>query len=502
MTEEVINEEIINEAEEQQKIDAMFAQRKERVENLIAEGRRPYGRAFPDTMMSTAALAMYQEGVEGTMVRVAGRILAWRDMGKSIFLQIKDDAGRIQLYAQKNVLGEEEYPYFKKLNIGDIIGVDGELFTTRTGEITVKIHKYELLSKSLRPLPEKWHGLQDQEQRYRLRHLDMIVNEDARKVLILRSKIIKEIRSFLDGLDYLEVETPMMQPMAGGAAATPFETYYNALRCKMYMRIAPELYLKRLLVGGMEKIYELNRDFRNEGIDRRHNPEFTVLELYQAYGDCRTMMDLVESMICHVAQTVFGTLVLNHPNGKTIDLTRPWKRISFSEIVAERTCAEWFTLSRNEKAEKALAMGLHVDETMDDLAITQEVYEKTIEPTLVNPCFTTRIPTRFVPLAKQCEDDPEFVDVFELAMNGQEICPGYSELNDPLEQRRRFENQAKANGQVLADIIDEDFMNALEYGMPPAGGIGIGIDRLVMLLTGADSIRDVLLFPQLKPRSK
>lgn len=494
-----MNEEIIlSEAEVQQKMDSLFEQRKATAERLTAEGKRPYGKAFPNAIPSSVALAQYVEGTENINVRVAGRVMTWRDMGKSIFAKIKDQVGIIQIYAQKNVLGDEPYMAFKKLDIGDIIGIDGELFTTKTGEVTIKVHSYELLSKSLRPLPEKWHGLQDQEQRYRLRHLDLIVNDDVRKVFQQRSAIIREIRNYLHARDFMEVETPMMQPMAGGAAATPFETYYNALSSKMYMRIAPELYLKRLLAGGMEKVFELGKDFRNEGIDRRHNPEFTVLELYEAYGDCRTMMDIVEGMICHIAETVFGTLVLNHPNGKTIDLTRPWRRISFSDILCERCGSDWWQLSRSQKAEKAVALGCVIEDKMDDIAISQEVYEKTIEPTLINPCFTTRMPTRAVPLAKHCEDDPEFVDVFELAMNGQEICPGYSELNDPIEQRKRFEAQARANGQNPADIIDEDFMNALEYGMPPAGGIGIGIDRLIILLTGVDSIRDVLLFPQMK----
>lgn len=478
----------------------IFSQRKNRAETLITQGANPYGAAFPGTESTADARLKYKEGEEGITVRVAGRITAWRDMGKSIFADVKDSSGRMQIYAQKNGLGDELFDIFKKTDIGDIMGIDGVLFMTHKGELTIKISAYTLLSKSLRPLPEKWHGLTDQEQRYRQRYLDLIGNDDSRKVFLQRFAIVKEIRRFLDERGFLEVETPMLQPIAGGAAATPFETFYNALNTKMYMRIAPELYLKRLLVGGFEKVFELNRNFRNEGISRRHNPEFTVLELYQAYGDCRVMMDLVEELFTTVAEKVFGTLVLEHPNGKTIDLTRPWRRVPYTDIVCERVGADWFELTDAERIAKAETMGLHVTADMTEEEVTQEVYEKTIEPTLINPTYVTRIPAQFVPLAKACSDDPRFVDVFELAVNGQEICPGYSELNDPIEQRRRFTEQAIKNGQNPDDVMDEDFVTALEYGMPPAGGIGIGIDRMVMLLTGAESIRDVVLFPQLRPR--
>lgn len=492
--------EITPDAVEEIPQEDIFQQRKARAEALIADGKVPYGAAFPNTCLTAMVRTEYPEGAAGVSIRVAGRVTAWRDMGKSIFADVKDSSGRLQIYAQKNVLGDEVYVAFKALDIGDIIGVDGELFVTHKGELTLKVQAWILLSKSLRPLPEKWHGLTDMEQRYRQRYLDLIVNDESRKVFVQRFAIIREIRRFLEDRGFMEVETPMLQPIAGGASAAPFETFYNALNTKMYMRIAPELYLKRLLVGGFEKVFELNRNFRNEGISRRHNPEFTVLELYQAYGDCRVMMDLVEELITTLAEKVFGTLILTRADGRTIDLTRPWRRIPYSDLVCERVGSDWFELTKAQQVDKASALGLRVDLSMEEAEITQEVYEKTIEPTLLNPTYVTRIPVQFVPLAKACADDPRFVDVFELAANGQEVCPGYSELNDPLEQRRRFVNQALANGQNPDEVIDEEFVTALEYGMPPAGGIGIGIDRLVMLLTGAESIRDVVLFPQLRPR--
>jgi lysyl-tRNA synthetase class 2 len=360
------------------------------------------------------------------------------------------------------------------------------------------------LSKSLRPLPEKWHGLTDVEQRYRQRYLDLISNDEAKDVFKKRFAIIRELRNFLEERGFVEVETPMLQPIPGGAAAKPFKTRYEALSCDMFMRIAPELYLKRLLVGGFEKVFEMNRNFRNEGMSRRHNPEFTMMEIYQAYGDCSVMMDLVEDMITTVAMKVFGTLQIKHPGDKVINLERPWRRAPYRELVKEKMGADWFELSRDEKAVKAKALGLYVDEKFSDGEITHEVYEKSVEQTLIQPTFVTRLPAELVPLAKKCEDDPSVVDVYELEMNGQEISPGYSELNDPVEQRKRFEEQAKLTGKSSEEIcktIDEDFLTAMEHGMPPAGGLGIGIDRLVMLLTGAESIRDVLLFPQMRPKA-
>ena len=481
----------------------IFAQRISKVNELKSAGDLPFGRAFSGAMPVKEIKASFVEDSEDEQrVVVAGRVTAFRVMGKSIFADVKDSSDRIQIYVKKNDFGDEEFAKFKKLDIGDIIGVKGALFVTRMGELTVKVDEYALLSKSLRPLPEKWHGLTDIEQRYRQRYLDLIVNDKSRDVFIKRFSIIREIRKFLETKGFLEVETPMMQPMAGGAAAKPFETFYEALNSPMFMRIAPELYLKRLLVGGFEKIYELNRNFRNEGMSRRHNPEFTMIEIYQAYGDCRTMMDLVEELVTTVAMNVFGTLVIEHSEDKVIDLTRPWRRAPYKDLVREKAGDDWFDVSSEERVDRAKAMGLNVDTTMPDFEVTNEVYEKLIENTLLQPTFVTRLPAELVPLAKTCEDDPSLVDVFELEINGQEIAPGYSELNDPIEQRRRFEEQAAREGGDAAEMIDEDFLIALEHGMPPAGGMGIGIDRLVMMLTGAESIRDVVLFPQLRPKKQ
>jgi len=481
----------------------IFAQRMGKVTEILENGATPFGKAFPDVTMVEDVRGSYKEDLEEPqMVRIAGRITAFRVMGKSIFADVRDSSGRMQVYVKKNDLGDAEFNIFKKLDIGDIIGVDGSLFITRMGELTIKVSDYELLSKSLRPLPEKWHGLTDKEQIYRQRYLDLIVNEKSRNVFQQRFKIIREIRKHLENKGYLEVETPMLQPIAGGAAAKPFETFYEALHSKMYMRIAPELYLKRLLVGGFEKIFELNRNFRNEGMSRRHNPEFTMIEIYQAYGDCSTMMDLVEELITTVALNVFGTLEIKHSEDKTINLTRPWRRVSYSDLVKEKAGDDWFDISFEERVERAVKLGLNVDTNTLDFEVTNEVYEKLIESTLIQPTFVTRLPVELVPLAKTCSDDPRFVDVFELEINGQEIAPGYSELNDPIEQRRRFEKQLEERdgNAELSDVIDEDFLTALEHGMPPAGGMGIGIDRLVMMLTGAESIRDVVLFPQLRQK--
>jgi lysyl-tRNA synthetase class 2 len=479
----------------------IFAQRISKVNELQNLGDMPFGKAFPDAVAVKDARASFiEDSEEDQNVIIAGRITAFRVMGKSIFADVKDSSDRMQIYVKKNDLGDDEFAKFKKLDIGDIIGVKGSLFVTRMGELTVKLVDYELLSKSLRPLPEKWHGLTDIEQRYRQRYLDLIVNDKSREVFVQRFSIIREIRKFLETKGFIEVETPMMQPMAGGAAAKPFETFYEALNSPMFMRIAPELYLKRLLVGGFEKIYELNRNFRNEGMSRRHNPEFTMIEIYQAYGDCRTMMDLVEELVTTVAMNVFGTLVIKHSEDKVIDLTRPWKRAPYKDLVREKAGDDWFDISFEDRVERAKKLGLNVDNKTPDFEVTNEVYEKLIENTLLQPTFVTRLPAELVPLAKACEDDPTLVDVFELEINGQEIAPGYSELNDPIEQRRRFEEQAAREGGDAAEKIDEDFLVALEHGMPPAGGMGIGIDRLVMMLTGAESIRDVVLFPQLRPK--
>ena len=483
----------------EQKPEDIFAQRAAKVQDLAAAGILPFGRRFDNVQMTADVRKNFKpEAEKQEEVTIAGRMTAFRAMGKSIFADIKDSSGRMQIYVQRDQIGEDDFKVFKKLDLGDIIGVTGEPFTTRTGELTVNVHKFTLLSKSLRPLPEKFHGLTDIEQRYRQRYLDLITNDDSRKVFMQRFAILSEIRKFLASKGFLEVETPMLQPIPGGANANPFKTFYEALNSPMYMRIAPELYLKRLLVGGFERVFELNRNFRNEGIDRRHNPEFTMLEIYQAYGDCRSMMDLIEEMVTTIAMNLFGTLEIQHPGGKVINLARPWRRAPYRDLIKERAGADWFELTKEQKAAKAREMGLTITTEMEERDITHEIYEKLIEQTLIQPTFVTRLPAYLVPLAKACEDDPTVVDVYELEINGQEISPGYSELNDPIEQRKRFVEQAVHDGKDLAMAIDEDFLTAMEHGMPPAGGLGLGVDRLIMLLTGAESIRDVLLFPQMR----
>jgi len=468
------------------------AQRLANMDALVAAGQRPFGRGFPRTGTLAETAEAYADDKE---VTIAGRIVALREMGKSIFGHIQDGSGKFQIYVQKNTLGDESFAVFKKLDMGDHVGITGKLFTTRTGEKTCRVEKWELLSKALLPLPDKWSGLQDQEVRYRQRYLDLIANPDVRKVFDARSKILSFCRRFLEGRGYLEVETPILQPIAGGATANPFQTHYAALGQPMYMRIAPELYLKKLLVGGYDKVFELGKDFRNEGLDRSHNPEFTVLEIYEAYGDCRTMMELVGSLVSECAKAITGDTKLPATEGRpAIDLTLPWREVSYHDLVCEHLGADWYGRSREDVRDWARAQGLDIPDTFTHDDITNECYDKLIEKTLIQPTFVTRLPRQLVPLAKTCADDPEVVDVFELVVNGRELCPGYTELNDPIDQRKRLMEQAAGDESKL----DQDFLCALEHGMPPAGGQGIGIDRLVMIITGAESIRDVLLFPQMK----
>ncbi len=482
----------------------IFAQRVAKLAEWEKAGIYPYGSAYPGVISTAAARDGFREPAEGQTgpeVILAGRLTAKRGMGKSVFCDLRDSSGKMQLFAGKSDLGDDTFALFKKLDIGDIIGVKGHLFTTRMGELTLRIAEFTLLSKSLRPLPEKFHGLVDVEQRYRQRYVDLIANPEVMRVFKMRSAIIHEIRSFLEGRGFIEVETPMLQSIAGGASANPFKTYFEALSATMYMRIAPELYLKRLLVGGFERVFELNRNFRNEGMDRRHNPEFTMLELYQAYGDCRSMMELIETMIVTIAQKVAGTLKIDHGNGKIIDLTPPWRRVTYHELVREKGGADWFDITPEERVARGRELGLDVHPGMPDLEVTNELYEKLVEPNNIQPTFVTRLPAELLPLANPCPDQPELVDVFELGINGVEVAPAYSELNHPIIQRRRFMEQFEKNrqeGDRLADKVDEDFLTALEYGMPPAGGMGVGIDRLVMILTGAEAIRDVILFPQMR----
>ncbi len=472
-------------------------QRRAKLAALQAKGINPFANKFQP---SEACAAARQNYAEGRAVALAGRITAHRDMGKSQFLDLKDQSGRIQIYAQKQALGDEQFDIFKHLDIGDFIGVRGTMFTTRAGEVSVKIESFTILGKALRPPPEKWHGLADTEIRYRQRYLDLMGNDEVKRVFLLRSEVIREIRAYLHGQGYVEVETPMMQAIPGGAAAQPFVTKHNALGCNFYLRIALELYLKRLLVGGMDRVFEIGRNFRNEGLSRRHNPEFTMLEAYQAYGDYETMMQLVQGMVCHVAEKVLGTLVIEHKDAegkvtRTIDL-RQWRRARYKDLIREKAGADWFEATPAERKARAVALGAEIGDAYEDFEVTGAVFEKLIEPTLIQPTFVTHLPKELVPLAKLSPDDPTTVEVFECCINGQEISPAYTEQNDPVEQRERLEHQAGGEQQKL----DEDFLVALEHGMPPAGGMGMGIDRLCMMLLGQESIRDVILFPQLKPK--
>jgi lysyl-tRNA synthetase, class II len=496
-------------------------QRQEKLQKIRNLGLDPYGGQFDDVEASASIKGRFKDGQEGVKARCAGRIVLLRDIGKLMFLTIRDSSGDIQIGLSKSHIAEQ-WELARLLELGDIIGVEGELGRTRTGEITVWGKVLRMLSKSLLQPPEKWHGLADVDMRYRQRYVDLWANPESMDVFRKRIAVVETMRCFLKDKGFLEVETPMMQTIVGGAAARPFITHHNALGMDLFLRIAPELYLKRLLVGGMEKVFEVNRNFRNEGLSPRHNPEFTMLEAYQAYGSWETMAELVENMVCHIAGTVFGTLKIEHknPDGsvrKTINLegdtSRPagsrWRRARMTDLVEERTGWKFDKTSLqdsrpelfNELSGKGGAgdssQGAYAKKLAGYSPAEQlvEVYEKLIEPTLVDPCFVTHIPSVIIPLARESAEDPYFADVYELAINGQEISPGYSELNDPMVQDKHFRNQVGEDQQKM----DEDFLTALKYGMPPAGGMGMGVDRLVMMLTGAESIRDVVLFPLLKP---
>jgi len=492
----------------------LIALRRQKLEALRARGVAPFGRSF-ETSGSIGEVR--EKFAEGATLRVAGRITAHRDMGKSHFLDLRDATGRIQIYLQAKELGAETMETFGLLDLGDFIGVEGTCFLTKTGEPTLKVQQLEVLAKTLRPLPEKWHGLTDVETRYRQRYLDLVTNERSRELFAKRILILREIRQFMQSRGFDEVETPMLQTIAGGAAAEPFRTHHKALGIDLYLRIAPELYLKRLLVGGFTKVFEVSRNFRNEGISRRHNPEFTMLEAYWAYANFEKMAELVEELICHLATTLEGrapsrpsidpgtgqspSLQVHHRDAegnvtRTLNLTRPWRRARYRDLVCETAGADWFGLTSEERRAKCRELGVEVQPQMADFEVTQHVFEKLVEEKTFDPLFVTHCPKELVPLAKQNPEDDSVVDVFELIINGQEIAPGYSELNDPLVQRQRLLEQAGEETQKL----DEDFLLALEHGMPPAGGFGLGVDRLTMLLTGAESIRDVILFPLLRPK--
>ncbi len=477
----------------------LIALRRKKLDALRAKSIEPFGAAFE---VSGSIAEVRDQFKEGETLRAAGRITAHRDMGKSHFLDLRDATGRIQIYIHTKEVGPELIDLFRLLDIGDLIDVEGTCFVTKSGEPTLKAHAFRLLAKALRPLPEKWHGLQDVEARYRQRYLDLLTNERSRAVFEKRIAIVRETRRFFEERGFLEVETPILQTIAGGAAAEPFSTHHQALGLDLYLRIAPELYLKRLLVGGFNKVFEINRNFRNEGISRKHNPEFTMLEAYWAYADFEKVANLVEELICYLAEKICGSLTIEHrdTDGKiirVINLKRPWRRVRYYDLVREVAGKNWFELSSEQRRERATnEFKLEILPQLADFEVTQHVFEKLIEEKTIDPLFVTYCPKELVPLAKENAADNSLVDVFELIINGVEIAPGYSELNDPVAQRQRLLVQAGEEKQK----IDEEFLLALEYGMPPAGGFGLGMDRLTMLLTGAESIRDVILFPLLRPK--
>jgi lysyl-tRNA synthetase class 2 len=475
--------------------------RLEKLQEMRDAGIEPFGPRFERDTDARRILDNF-EAWEGQKVKLAGRIMSKRRHGKAGFADLQDMSGSIQLYFRHNDLGEDKYELFKKLDIGDILGVEGEVFRTQKGEISVHVYDLIYLSKSLTPLPEKWHGLKDVELRYRQRYVDLIVSPEVKEVFIKRSKTIRAIRNYLDQRGFLEVETPMMHPIPGGAAARPFITFHNTLDMQLYLRIAPELYLKRLLVGGLEKVYEINRSFRNEGISTRHNPEFTMLEVYQAYADYLTMMDLIEDLISTVIAEINGGLLIEI-EGQTIDFTPPWRRLPMLEAIKEYAGVDFDQIFNDEQARQAAdKIQVKVEANSSRGEIINEIFEQCVEDKLIQPTFIYGHPVEVSPLAKRNSEKPELTDRFELFIMQRELANAFSELNDPLDQRKRFQRQAdkRSRGDAEAHMMDEDFLNALEYGMPSAGGLGIGIDRLVMLITASNSIRDVILFPTLRRR--
>ncbi len=479
----------------------IFASRVEKLERMRREGKDPYHiTKFERTHMAKEIVENFEQ-LEGKTVKVAGRIMGARHHGKIAFFDLFDFSGRIQLVASFEKLGDRYEEALESIDLGDIIGAEGEVFKTRRGEISVNLSHFVVLAKALRPLPEKWHGLRDVEVRYRRRYLDLMVNPEVREIFLKRSRIIRAIRKLLDERGFVEVETPMMQPIPGGAAARPFVTYHNVLEMNLYLRIAPELYLKRLLVGGFEKVYELSRNFRNEGVSSRHNPEFTMLEAYQAYADFEDMMKLCEDLVLAAASAagIEGKFTYQ---GNEIDLTPPWRRARYFDLLKEHTGLDFSTLRDDKDAkEAARQLGIPEQYARHPWALMDKAFEIFVQPHLIQPTFVTHYPVEISPLAKRDPEEPHLVQRFEPFIGGQELGNAFSELNDPFDQRRRFEEQAKMRerGEEEAHPMDEDFLTALEYGMPPAGGLGLGIDRLVMVLTDRPSIREVILFPQLRP---
>lgn len=494
-------DDIVENIEIEQDLNEILKVRRQKLSDLQEKDKDPFHTVKYEVTHRTVDIIDSFEELDGKTVSIAGRLMAKRGMGKSSFCDLNDRDGKIQLFIRINDLGDESYEEFKKLDIGDIIGVKGTVFKTRMGEISVRVSEYTLLSKSLRPLPEKFHGLKDTDTRYRQRYLDLIVNPEVRKTFIIRSKIISSIRSFLDSRGFLEVETPILNTIPGGAAARPFITHHNTLDIDLYLRIAPELYLKRLIVGGLEKVYEMGRMFRNEGMSVKHNPEFTLLELYEAFTDYKGMMELTESLFTHVAKEVLGTLEIEYQEQK-IDLSLPWARITMTDAVKKYTGIDFDTLSYDEAVKLAKEKGIELTGNLSKGEILNLFFEEFVEANLIQPTFIMDYPVEVSPLTKRKPDKPELTERFELFITGREMANAYSELNDPIDQKERFLAQMKKReqGDEEANMMDEDYIIALEHGLPPTGGLGIGIDRLIMLFTNSYSIRDILLFPTMKPK--
>lgn len=490
-------------SEQNQELNELIQVRLEKLNELKEKGINPFGQKFEPTYHAREILEQAEKLIEtGQEVVVAGRLMSKRGHGKAGFANLQDVSGQVQIYSRLNDVGEEAHDLFKKADIGDILGVKGTVFVTQKGETTIAVKELTLLTKSLRPLPEKFHGLKDVELRYRQRYVDLIMNPDVKNTFILRSKIIKAMREYLDKKGFLEVETPTLHAIAGGAAARPFITHHNALDIDLYMRIALELHLKRLIVGGLERVYEIGRVFRNEGISTKHNPEFTMMELYQAYADYHDMMSLTEEMIAYIAEKCLGTTKITYEDTE-IDLTPPWTRITMVDAVKKYAGVDFKEIKTDEEArEVARKLNISVSKDATKGSILNEIFEETVEPHLVQPTFILDYPIEVSPLAKRKEEDPNFTYRFEAFIVCRETANAFSELNDPIDQKERFLKQVeqREKGDDEAHMMDEDFVRALEYGMPPTGGLGIGIDRLIMLLTNSPSIRDVILFPTLRPR--
>ena len=482
-------------------LNEMLMMRREKLKELNEMGENPFLIEKYNCTHHSSTIKENFEELEEETVSVAGRIISRRGHGKVSFMDLQDSTGKIQLFAQMNALGKEAYEKLRLLDIGDIVGVKGEVFRTKTGEISIRVKELTLLTKSLQILPEKFHGLKDQDLRYRQRYVDLIVNPEVKEVFVLRSKIIKAVREYLDNRGFLEVDTPILNTIAGGANARPFITHHNTLDIDMYLRIANELYLKRLIVGGFDKVYEMGRMFRNEGMSPKHNPEFTNIELYEAYADYEDMMVLTEELIAYVAEKTLGSSKIEY-QGKEIDLTPPWRRITMIDAIKEYTGVDFNTIDTDEEArEVAKAKGLEIDENMKRGNVISEMFEEFCEVHLVQPTFVTHHPVEVSPLAKRNQEDPRLTNRFEAFINTWEIANAFSELNDPIDQKERFKQQEaqRVAGDSEAHMMDTDFVNALEVGLPPTGGLGIGIDRLIIILTNQASIRDVLLFPTMKP---